>query len=88
MDNTLVEALARAFRWKHVLDSGEFVTITELANREGIALSYMTRVLRHTPLAPDIVEAILDGQQDQELALARLLEAFSGDWSAQNVHFG
>jgi hypothetical protein len=62
-DNTLVKALARAFRWKRMLESGEFATIAELAEREGIAPSYMTRVLRLTLLAPDIVEAILDGKQ-------------------------
>jgi hypothetical protein len=59
-DNTLVKALARAFRWKRMLESGEFATIAELAEREGIAPSYMTRVLRLTLLAPDIVEAILE----------------------------
>jgi hypothetical protein len=62
-DSTLVKALARAFRWKRMLESGEFATIAELAEREGIAPSYMTRVLRLTLLAPDIVEAILDGKQ-------------------------
>ena len=60
MDNTLIKALARAFRWKRMLESGEFTTIAELAEREGIAPSYMTRVLRLTLLAPDIVETILD----------------------------
>ena len=59
MDNTLIKALARAFRWKRMLESGEFTTIAELAEREGIAPSYMTRVLRLTLLAPDIVETIL-----------------------------
>lgn len=58
--STLVKALARAFRWKRMLDSGEFATIAELAACEGIAPSYMTRILRMTLLAPDIVEAILD----------------------------
>ena len=47
-DNALVKALARAFRWKRMLESGEFATIFELAEREGIAPSYMTRVLRLT----------------------------------------
>ena len=61
-NNTLVKALARAFRWKRMLESGEFATIADLAEREGIAPSYMTRVLRLTLLAPDIVEAILDGK--------------------------
>jgi hypothetical protein len=82
-DNTLVKALARAFRWKRMLESGEFTTIAELAAREGIAPSYMTRVLRMTLLAPDIVEAILDGRQGPEVTLACSLEPFPGEWSAQ-----
>jgi hypothetical protein len=86
-DNTLVKALARAFRWKRMLESGEFTTIAELAEREGIAPSYMTRVLRLTLLAPDIVEAILDGTQGPEVTLSRMLEPFSSVWSRQKERF-
>ena len=82
-DSTLVKALARAFRWKHMLDTGQFTTIAELAEREGIASSYMTRVLRLTLLAPDIVEAILDGKQGPEVTLARLLEPFAACFEEQ-----
>ena len=82
-DNTLVKALARAFRWKRMLESGEFATIAELAECEGIAPSYMTRILRLTLLAPDIVEAILDGKQGPELTLARVLEPFPAEWVEQ-----
>jgi hypothetical protein len=64
-------------------DQGEFATIAELAEREGIAPSYMTRVLRLTLLAPDIVEAILDGKQGPEVTLARLLEPFATCWEDQ-----
>ncbi|MCA3642805.1 MAG: hypothetical protein IOC63_13260 [Methylobacterium sp.] len=81
-DDTLVKALARAFRWKRMLESGEFATITELAERERIAPSYMTRVLRLTLLAPGIVEAILDGRQGPEVTLARLMEPFPPKWEA------
>ena len=56
-DSALIKALARAFRWKRMLESGEFATIAELEEREGIAPSYITRVLRLTLLAPGIVEA-------------------------------
>jgi DNA-binding IscR family transcriptional regulator len=66
-----------------MLESGEFATIAELAEREGIAPSYMTRVLRLTLLAPDIVEAILDGKQGPEVTLARLLEPFPVEWQRQ-----
>ena len=86
-DSTLVKALARAFRWKRMLESGDFTTIAELAEREGIAPSYMTRVLRLTLLAPDMVEAILDGRHGLEVTLARVLEPFPVEWSAQVAHF-
>lgn len=86
-DNTLVKALARAFRWKRMLESGEFATIAELAEREGIAPSYMTRVLRLSLLAPDIVEAILDGRQGLDVTLSQGLEPFPLAWKRQVSHF-
>jgi len=86
-DNALVKALARAFRWKRMLDSDEFATIGELAEREGIAVSYLTRVLRLTLLAPDIVEAILDGKQGPAVTLLRLREPLLVAWEGQMVAF-
>jgi hypothetical protein len=82
-DNTMVKALARAFRWKRMFESGEFATIAELAEREGIAPSYMTRILRLTLLAPDIVEAILVGSQGPEVTLARVLGWLPEEWEGQ-----
>jgi hypothetical protein len=84
-DTTLIKALARAFRWKRMLESGEFNTLVELAQREGIAPSYLTRVLRLTLLAPRFIETILDGQQGHDVTLARLMEPFPAAWDA---HFG
>jgi hypothetical protein len=86
-DDTLVKALARAFRWKRMLASGQFTTLAELAEREGIAPSYMTRVLRLTLLAPEIVDAILDGRQGPHVSLAVLLEPFPLDWASQCGQF-
>jgi len=83
VDGTVLKALARAFRWKRMLETGEFTTIAELAAREGIAPTYMSRVLRLTLLAPDIIEAILDGTQAPEVTLARALEPFPAEWSHQ-----
>jgi hypothetical protein len=87
MDNTLVKALARGFRWKRMLESGEFTTIAELAAREGIAPSYMTRVLRLTQLEPGIIEAVLDGRQGGAVTLARLMEPFPVSWNEQKNTF-
>ena len=79
-DNTLVKALARAFRWKRMLDSGEFATIADLAEHEGIAPSYMTRVMRLTLLAPVVVEAILDGRQGVGVTLVGVLKDVPLKW--------
>ena len=87
IDNTLVKALARAFRWKRMLESGDFTTIAELAEREGIAPSYMTRVMRLTLLAPETVEVILDGRQEPKVTLARLMSYFPVDWEEQRAQY-
>ena len=84
-DNALVKALARAFRWKRMLESGEFASISELAEKEGIAFTYMARVLRLTLLSPDVVEAVLEGKQGPEVTLARVLEPLPADWECQRA---
>lgn len=85
IDNALVKVLARAIRWKRMLESSEFVTIAELAEREGIAPSCMTRMLRLTLLEPDIAESILAGSQEPEVTLANLMDPFPLDWKAQKT---
>jgi hypothetical protein len=84
-DNTLVKALARAFRRKRMLESGEFASIAELPERERIAPSYIARVLRLTLLAPEVVERILAGHRFEETGLAQLLESFPEEWCLQTL---
>lgn len=83
VDNALVKALARAFRWQRMLDEGVCATIEELARREKVNRGYMCRVLRLMLLAPDLVEVILDGRQEPQLTLARLLDSFEVGWEDQ-----
>ena len=83
IDSTLVKALARAFRWRRMLETGVVATVTEIAARERINPSYVSRVLRLTLLAPDLVEAILDGRQPAEVTLPRLMKPNSVAWEAQ-----
>ncbi|WP_136646537.1 hypothetical protein [Tabrizicola sp. YIM 78059] len=84
-DNTLVKALARAFRWKGILESGEFASISELAEREGIAFTYMARLMRLSLLDPEIVDAIMDGHQPEGIMLANLMDPFPLDWKEQRI---
>src|SRR5262245_27848291 len=61
IDNALVKAIARAHRWRHMLESGQYASTAELANSEEINQSYLCRILRLTLLAPAIVEAVING---------------------------
>ena len=82
-DNTLIKALARAFRWKRMLETGEYATIADLAEREGIAAPYLNRTMRLAQLAPDLVEAILDGRQPRDLTLEAMRGQIPEEWSKQ-----
>lgn len=83
IDNAMVKAIARAFRWREMLENGTHSTIAEIAAAEKINESYVGRVLRLTLLAPDIVEAILAGRQAAELQLDRLMKPFPVGWQDQ-----
>jgi hypothetical protein len=88
VDNAMVKALARAFRWRRMLDEGTFGTLDDLARAKGVHATYVSRVLRLTLLAPELVEAILDGRQPTEMGLDDLLAWFPLEWEAQQPHFG
>ncbi|WP_036792010.1 hypothetical protein [Pleomorphomonas koreensis] len=88
IDNAMVKAVARAFRWRDMLESEQYATIREIATAEKINESYVSRVLRLTLLAPAIVEAILDGRQGPEMTLAALMKPFPVEWAAQRSLLG
>ena len=83
IDNAMVKAIARAFRWREMLENGTHATIAEIAAAEKINESYVGRILRLTLLAPDIIEAILNGQQPSEMTLTVLMRRFPVDWEQQ-----
>ena len=87
VDNAMVKALARAFRWRKMLDTGVHATLEDLAKAKRLAPSYVSGILRLTLLAPEIVETILDGQQSAELQLDDLIEGFPLEWVGQRLHF-
>ncbi|GGC69707.1 hypothetical protein GCM10011504_54490 [Siccirubricoccus deserti] len=51
----MVKALARAHRWKRLLDEGRYASLSEMAKAEKIDRGYLGKMLRLTLLAPDIV---------------------------------
>lgn len=83
-DSTLIKALARAFRWKRMLESGDFASISELADNEGIAPSYIARVLRLSLLAPEVVENILNGKSNVQIRAGHLTQPHTLLWATHS----
>jgi hypothetical protein len=71
-DETLIRALARAHRWKRLLEEGRYRSAAEIAEAEGVTRSFVNRLLRLTLLTPEIVESILDGRQAKGMMLEQL----------------
>ena len=87
-DETLVKAVVRAHRWRRRIESGEAKSITDLAEQKGVTDAYVCRLLPLTCLAPDIVEAILDGRQPKGVRLAEMLGNGPLGWEEQRSAFG
>lgn len=82
-DNAMVKALARAFRWREMLEDCTFATIKEIADAEKINELYVSRVLKLTLLAPDVVEAVLAGRPSPDITLPLLMRPFPSEWRRQ-----
>jgi hypothetical protein len=85
-DETVIRALARAHRWKRLIEDGTYRSAAEMAEAEGVTRSFVNRLLRLTLLAPDIVEAILDGRQAKAMQLEDLTQALPSGWHEQRQH--
>jgi hypothetical protein len=83
IDTALIKAIVRAHRWRQMLESGEYSSSAELAKAEKVNASYLSRILRLTLIAPDIIEAILSGSQPSTLQLGDLLKPLPAAWSRQ-----
>ncbi len=84
----LLTALARAFYWQELVDSGRYQSVTELAEALGGDRSYVGRIMRLAQLAPDIVEAIVRGEEPSGLSIEKLLKGIPIVWANQRESFG
>ena len=82
-DSALLKALARGFRWQKMLREGDYQTLEDIADAENINPSYVSRLLRMTLLAPEIVEAILAGTQPAGVTRAKVMKPFPMEWQRQ-----
>jgi hypothetical protein len=82
IDST-TKALARAFRWRKLLETGAYNSIEDLARAEKINASYVSRVLRLTLLAPRIVQDLLDSGNALNFGASKLAVRFPTEWQLQ-----
>jgi hypothetical protein len=87
VDSTVIKALARAHRWRGMLEKKLFANVRELARAEKINEAYLGRVLRLKLLSPAITEAILSGRLPDGVDLAKLLKPFPVEWQDQEALF-
>jgi hypothetical protein len=83
IDNAMVKAVARGFRWQKLLENGTYSCLDEIAKAERISPSFISRIIRIASLAPDLVDAILDGRQPAHLTLKDLMCPFPVAWEEQ-----
>lgn len=81
--NAMVIAIARGFRWRRLLDEGRYISIRQMADDLGVAAPYMSRLIRLTLLAPDIIEAIVNGREPDGMSIERLRQPMSLLWEEQ-----
>lgn len=83
IDNAMVKAIARAFRWQRLLENGTYTCLDDIARSEKIGASFVSRIIRLSLLAPDIVDAILEGRQPAHLTLKSLMRLLPIQWERQ-----
>ena len=85
--NSIITNLARAFRWQALIDSGKFSNVHELARAIGKDDAYVSRIIRFTLLAPDIIHAVLAGKINKSISTEKLKQALPPMWEDQKKMF-
>lgn len=88
VQTAIVQSLARGFSWIEMIENGEVKSIRELARNLDTDPSYVNRTIKLTTLAPDIIEAILNGEEPSGLSLTKLVKTFPINWDEQRAFFG
>jgi site-specific DNA recombinase len=85
---SLIRLVAQGRKWYLQLTSGAMTSLRAIAAAEGVTERYVSRVLKGSLLAPDIVQRILDGRQPVTMTVRNLLDPIPTDWTEQRRFFG
>ena len=87
-EQSFVNALVKAFQWQELTDRGVCASPKDVAKRENAEVTHVYRLMRLTMLAPDIIEAVLDGTQPRTLTLQNIVRGFPISWKEQRALYG
>jgi len=87
VQSPIVNALRNAHEWRALLESGKAASVAGLARDLSLSRPYVTRILSLTTLAPDIVSALINGEEPSGLSLDKLVSGFPADWEEQKRIF-
>ena len=82
-----LKAVIQGFQYRDMLESGKVATVSELAAKVKQERAFLFRALSLVNLAPDIIEAILNGKEPAKLTLSKLRKGFPEDWTEQRKMF-
>lgn len=86
--NAMLIAIARGFRWRKLLDEGRYMSIRQMADDFGVAAPYVSRLIRLTFLAPDILEAVVEGREPDGMSIEKLRRPMPIYWNEQRLVLG
>jgi hypothetical protein len=82
-DPRLLRAIARAWGWRRKLESGEVATITDIAQAEGLTVSFVSRLLRLAYLSPDVLRMLVTERRPCAISIEALAKAATLPWAEQ-----
>lgn len=82
-DPHVLRAIGRAWGWRRRLERGEVSTLAEIADREKLHLSFVSRFIRLAYLSPDVLRAIVIDRRPCRVSLESLAESAVLPWAEQ-----
>ena len=79
----LTLAISKAFAWRNAIETGYYESIHDIADKLGVTSKYITREIKLTYLAPDIIEMIFNGCEPDGLSHTKLLKSLPLLWEEQ-----
>jgi hypothetical protein len=84
VSESIARALAKAYRWRDLIENGQYDSITDLAKAQNVNQSYACRLFKLTLLSPSIIEAALDGRLPPRLGLNEIVKPLPAVWAEQH----